>query len=226
MDELRLDGTTIRGVVQGRLVNCVVRSVPDGLMLPPGRYLLRPGEPNPVYGPFLSVEAASGPGGVGAAADVFKMPPGAPSSVEFKMPPGAPSAVEFKMPPAALKDSPAAIATLVPADPAPGAIKFGPGAIKFTPGANPATRQSAPGKVADAPAMKFFDPPAMKFDTPSMKFDGTPAIKFFFVAGQGLTARVIIAIRPIGQNSLVAQAGFSDLADAVQRAGGVVLIVS
>jgi len=41
-----------------------------------------------------------------------------------------------------------------------------------------------------------------------------------------MTARVIIAIRPIGENCLVAQAGFSDLLDAVQQAGGVGLIVS
>ncbi len=41
-----------------------------------------------------------------------------------------------------------------------------------------------------------------------------------------MVARVIIAIRPIGQNCLVAQAGFSDLLDVVQQAGGVGLIVA
>ena len=38
MESLRLEGPTIRGVVQGRPVNCIVRSVPDGLALPSGQY--------------------------------------------------------------------------------------------------------------------------------------------------------------------------------------------
>ena len=59
MESLRLEGPTIRGVVQGRPVNCIVRSVPDGLALPSGQYLLRVGENNPIYGVFLAVEAAS-----------------------------------------------------------------------------------------------------------------------------------------------------------------------
>ena len=83
----------------------------------------------------------------------------------------------------------------------------------------------APSALKDAPtALKHA--PAAKFDAPAAKFDGAPSAKFDFVAGQGMVARVIIASRPIGQNALVAQAGFSDLVDAVRRAGGVTLTVS
>ena len=72
MESLRLEGATIRGLVQGRAVNCIVRSIPDGLVLPPGQYLLRAGENNPLYGQFISVEAASAPGPVRSAGRVVK----------------------------------------------------------------------------------------------------------------------------------------------------------
>ena len=210
MESLRLDGTTIRGMVKGRHVNCIVRSVPDGLVLPRGQYVLRIGENNPIYGLFLSVEAAAAAGGA-AAMDIFKAP-------------------------GILKDSPATVATLVPTKPAYSAIiKELPGAAhKIAPAAHkiaPAAKFDAPAAKFDAPAAKF-DAPAAKFDAPAAKFDGpaakfdAPAVKADFVPGQGMTARVIIAVRPIGQNSLVAQAGFSDLVDAVREAGGVTLIVA
>jgi len=170
MESLRLDGPAIRGLVKGRPVNCIVRSVPDGLVLPPGQYVLRVGENNPIYGVFLAVEAAAAPG---AAASALKWTPDAA--------------------PSALKHSPAAVATLVPTTkPAYSAI------LKEVPGQ---AHKMAPAGKVDAPAIKY-------------------------VPGQGMTARVIIAVRPIGQNCLVAQAGFSDLVDAVQQAGGVTLIVS
>jgi hypothetical protein len=165
MDTLRLDGTTIRGVVRGRQINCLVHSAPVGLVLPAGRYLLRI-ENNPVFGVLVSVEAASGPDGL------------------------EPVGIHFKMPPAALKDAPAAVATLVPPGQATG----------FTP---------APGNLKDVPA-NLKDSPASKF----------------FTAGSAGSTRVIIAARPIGQNSLVAQAGFSDLAEIVQQVGVVALVVS
>ena len=252
MESLRLDGTTIRGTVKGRQVNCIVRSVPDGLVLPRGQYLLRVGENNPIYGMFLSVEVAGAPG---AAASALKW---TPSPVK-----DSPSFSWDKMSPTAVKYSPAAVATLVPTKPAysaiikevPGAHKIAPVAHKIAAGAHkiaaagkmdaPAIKADAPAIKFDAPAAKFdapaakFDAPAAKFDAPAAKFDApaakfdAPAAKFDaaavkadFVPGQGMTARVIIAVRPIGQNSLVAQAGFSDLVDAVQQAGGVTLIVS
>ena len=180
MESLRLDGTTIRGLVKGRPVNCIVRSVPDGLVLPPGQYVLRVGENNPIYGLFLSVEAAGAPG---AAASALKWTPDTA--------------------PAALKHSPAAVATLVPTTkPAYSAI------LKEVPGFK---------------SVSFRDVASSKVDAPASKVDA-PAIKY--VPGQGMVARVIIAIRPIGQNCLVAQAGFSDLVDVVQQAGGVGLIVA
>jgi hypothetical protein len=229
MESLRLDGTTIRGTVKGRQINCIVRSVPDGLVLPRGQYLLRVGENNPIYGLFLAVEAAGGP----AAASAHKL------TGHW-----------------GVKDTPAAVATLVPTKPAysaiikevPGAHKIAPVAHKVAAGAHkiaPAAKFDAPAVKFDAPAAKFdapavkieapaakFDAPAAKFDAPAIKFDApaakfdAAAVKADFVPGQGMTARVIIAVRPIGQNSLVAQAGFSDLVDAVQQAGGVTLIVA
>lgn len=161
MESLKLEGTTIRGVVQGRKINCVISSAPAGLALPSGEYWLSAAETSPVYGQLLSIEAAREPG-------------------------VTPGASRHKIePPTALKDSPA-IATLVPAGQASGIKAGGDFHIKF-----------APGALKDAPA-----------GSPS----GSP--------------RVIIAVRPIGENSLVAQDGFSDLAETVQRAGGVVLIVA
>ena len=236
MESLRLDGTTIRGMVKGRPVNCVVRSVPDGLVLPPGQYVLRVGENNPIYGLFLSVEAAIAPG-------------------------VAPAVSYDKFRPSAMKDSPAAVATLVPTTAdyatvwklpphriAPAAHKIAPAAKFDTPAVKieaPAAKFDAPAAKFDAPASKFdapavkiapaskIDAPAAKFDAPAAKFDApaskavdAPAIKLDFVPGQGMTARVIIAVRPIGQNSLIAQAGFSDLVDVVQQAGSVTLFVS
>ena len=92
MESLRLEGPTIRGVVQGRPVNCIVRSVPDGLALPSGQYLLRVGENNPIYGVFLAVEAAGTP--------------------------ERPASYHWKLPPSALKDSPAAaVLAMVPCAP-------------------------------------------------------------------------------------------------------------
>lgn len=174
MESLRLERTTIRGVVQGRAINCVISSAPAGLALPRGQYWLRAAENSPIYGQLLSIEAARGPG----------MVPGVMPGAAHKV--GAPGA---------LKDSPAAVATLVPAGQAGQATGFaasGDFHIKF-----------APGTVKDAPAGKFFD-----------------------TANTAGSTRVIIAVRPIGQNSLVAHAGFSDLAEAVQKAGMISLTVT
>jgi hypothetical protein len=198
MESLRLDGTTIRGAAQGRAINCVISSVPAGLALPPGQYRLRAAGTSPIYGQLLSIEAVGGPHAAGVA-----------TSANY-------TKVES---PGALKYSPAAVATLVPAGQASMIaasgdfhIKFSPGNaasgdfhIKFSPG-NAASGdfhiKFAPGNVKDAPAGKFFD---------TANTSGSP--------------RVIIAVRPIGQNSLVAHAGFSDLAETVQRAGEIALIV-
>jgi hypothetical protein len=166
MDSLRLEGTTIRGVVQGRKINCVVASAPGGLALPSGQYWLSAAETSPIYGQLLSIEAAREPG--------VK-----PGTITHKI-----------EPPTARADSPA-IATLVPAGEASGIKAGGDFHIKY-----------APGALKDAPAGKF----------DSASPSGSP--------------RVIIAVRPIGEGSLVAQAGFSDLAETVQRAGGVTLIVT
>jgi hypothetical protein len=167
MDSLRLEGTTIRGVVQGRKINCTIASAPAGLALPSGQYWLSAAETSPVFGQLLSIEAA-------------REPRVTPGTVGHKIEPAT-----------ARADSPA-IATLVPAAEASGIKAGGDFHIKF-----------APGALKDAPAGKFFD---------SANPSGSP--------------RVIIAVRPIGENSLVAQAGFSDLAETVQRAGGVTLVVA
>lgn len=184
METLRMEGSAIRGLVQGRAVNCLIHSMPSGLVLPSGQYLLRLAGDSPVYGICLSIEAA-GRGATAMSATIIKEPP-------------------------------AAIATLVPAaipGTAAGRPDYGLSAIKF-----------APGIMKETPAMKF-DSPSMKFDTPSQKFD-SPGLKFDGAGTSGMTARVIIAIRPVGEHSLVAQAGFSDLVDAVQRTGGVLLSVA
>ena len=167
METLRLEGTTIRGVVQGRKINCVIASAPAGLALPSGQYWLSAAETSPIYGQLLSIEAA-------------REPDAAPGTGRHKI-----------EPPAALKYSPA-VATLVPAGQASGIKAGGDFHIKF-----------APGALKDAPAGKFFD---------SASPSGSP--------------RVIIAVRPIGEGSLVAQAGFSDLVETVQKAGGITLIVA
>lgn len=175
MESLKLEGRTIRGVVHGRTINCVVSSEPAGLELPRGQYWLSAAEKSPIYGQLLSIEAKHGPG-------------------------AAPGASREKMAaPAALKDSPAAVATLVPGGQGSTIAASGDFHIKFAPGY---VKDAAPGYVKDAPAGKFFDG-----------------------ANTSGTSRVIIAAKPIGQNSLVAHAGFSDLAETVQRAGGIALIV-
>ena len=242
MESLRLDGTTIRGMVKGRAVNCIVRSVPDGLVLPPGQYVLRVGENNPIYGLFLSVEAAIAPG-VAPAVSYDKFRPSAmkdsPAAVATLVPTTADYATVWKLPPhkiapAAKFDTPAVKIEAPAAKFDAPAAKFDAPASKFDAPAvkvAPASKFDAPAvKVApaskiDAPAAKF-DAPAAKFDAPASKAVDAPAIKLDFVPGQGMTARVIIAVRPIGQNSLIAQAGFSDLVDVVQQAGSVTLIVT
>lgn len=141
MDTLTLDGTTIRGVVNGRKINCVISSSPAGLTLPRGQYVLRAEEKNAVYGQLLSIEPAQVGGGSpgGGQASAIR------ASGDFH-------------------------------------IKFG---------------------SPDAPTGKFFDS-----------------------ANTAGTSRVTIAAKPIGQASLVAREGFSDLAEIVQRAGEVTLIVA
>lgn len=86
----------------------------------------------------------------------------------------------------------------------PSAVKFSPSAVKFS-----------------ATAVKFTDPSAIKFTDRS----GAPAIKFDS-AGSQMAQAVVISERAIaGGNSFIAIAGFDDLIDVVQRAGGVTLVV-
>jgi hypothetical protein len=179
MDTITLTGTTLRGSVDGRTINCSVKSSPAGLRLPPGQYILKAAPNNPVYGPAVSIEGGA-PAAGQASAVAALVAPGAPVSHYYKTPQGAGS---------------------------PGAIKFGPAGIKDAP----------TGKV-DAPAGKFFEPPAGKFfDAPASPRDA---------AGGRPAQRVLIGSRAVGENCFVALAGFSDLLDAVQRAGAVALIVT
>ena len=181
MESLRLDGTTIRGLVKGRPVNCIVRSVPDGLVLPPGQYVLRVGENNPIYGLFLSVEAAGAPGAAASAlkSDARHGSGGIETLARRGCHPGADDETSLQRDP----------------------------------------RRRYRVQVCELQGRCL----EQSRRTSDARFDA-PAIKY--VPGQGMVARVIIAIRPIGQNCLVAQAGFSDLADVVQQAGGVGLIVA
>lgn len=188
METLALSGSTIRGTVKGKLVNCSVKTSPVGLKLPPGRYVLRASAANPVYGTVLSIESLSSGDAGGAAAIATLLPPGVNH-------PSTPTAIKFA-PPAA-----------------PSAQKVTPAGLKVAPGAH----KIAPSTIKDAPAVKADFAPSMKFDSPSMKFDGPAAGR----SGQ----RVLISSRSIGEDSFVAVSGFSDLLDAVQRAGEVTLVV-
>ncbi len=59
MDTVTLTGTTIRGSVKGRTINCAVRSSPAGLRLPPGQYVMTAEQNNAVYGPVVSIQGSS-----------------------------------------------------------------------------------------------------------------------------------------------------------------------
>jgi hypothetical protein len=85
--------------------------------------------------------------------------------------------------------------------------KTTPTALKMT----PAGLKMDPAGLKMAPASKV-EPPAAKFDSPAAGFQRSGAI--------------VISDRPIAGNSLVVTSGFGDLVEAVQRAGGVTLIIT
>lgn len=184
MDSVTLTGTTIRGSVRGRLVNCAVKSAPVGLRLPPGAYVLKI-ESNPIHGAVVSIEAAPGS-------------PGAPSSIKFSN-----------------QGPAAAVATLVP----PGAPAMD---LWKTPAGAPATHH-----FKDSPAsprsVVIKEPPAKPLSP------GAASAKFFETGPSGAAgarpSRVLITAQAIGENCLVATAGFADLLDAVRGAGTVALVV-
>jgi hypothetical protein len=91
---------------------------------------------------------------------------------------------------------------------------YTPSAHKFEP---PSTHK------VGAPAAIKLDSPAIKFDSPAIKFD-SPAIKFDTRAG-GAAQPLVIASRPVAGNCLVVTAGLGELVDALQRSGGVILVV-
>jgi hypothetical protein len=151
MDTVTLTGTTIRGSVKGRTINCSVRSAPAGLRLPPGQYVLKALTDNPVHGPTVSIEG----GGSSPASQQFKG-----MRVE-----GAPGST-----------SPAAIATLVPPGVAGAAHNLtapggAPGIMKWTPPGAPQSSYSkvAPTGLKDVAAGKV-DAPAGKYAPAAAKF--------------------------------------------------------
>jgi hypothetical protein len=89
----------------------------------------------------------------------------------------------------------------------PASVKMTPAGLKVTPAGlkvTPAALKMTPAGLKMAPASKV-DSPAAGFQQPGA---------------------IVISGRAIAGNSLVVTLGFGDLVDAVQRAGGVTLIVT
>jgi hypothetical protein len=217
METLTLDGSVIRGMVQGKPILCTFLTSPPGLRLPAGSFMLRAPYNNPVYGTVMSVEPYSDTAALSALGEAQGGPD--PAAVKFraasdpvggKATPGLdPAGVKIAPgpDPAALKVNPGAFTR------APAGVKDRPGAYDMTP----------PAIKADVAALK--DAPAIKFDAPAIKFDSPSAIKEANV-GPYTTAPVTIADRAIAGNCLVVTAGFADLVEAVGRAGVIRLVVS
>lgn len=104
---------------------------------------------------------------------------------------------------------------------APSAIKVATGPQTTAPAGIKVGPRAVP-TVRAAPAIKF-DSPAIKFDSPAIKFD-SPAIKWDTGAG-GAAQSLVVASRPIAGSCLVVTAGLGDLVDALQRTGGLMLVV-
>jgi hypothetical protein len=135
MDTVTLSGSTIRGSVKGRTINCSVKTSPVGLKLPAGTYLLKSSSDNPVYGATVSIQATAGSVQSPAAVATL-LPPG--SSVAGRA--AAPAAVKFAPgTPATHKDAP------------PTAHKIAPPATHAIAAAT-AHKLAPAGKVIDAPA--------------------------------------------------------------------------
>jgi hypothetical protein len=202
MDTVTLVQSTIRGSVAGKMINCAVHTAPAGLKLPAGRYFLYPAETNPVYGPVMSLEPIP-PGGSAPAAHKATVVGTEKTMVYLKTPaikiaPDAPSSVKSP-PPAGVKMAPA--------------IKFDAPAID---------KWKAPASKGYAPAIKF-DAPSAKAEVPGGESDAPSSPKDSANRGFGT---IVVASRAIAGNCLVITSGFADLIDAVQRAGGITLIVT
>jgi hypothetical protein len=174
MESVTLSGTTIRGSVKGRTINCALRTSPAGLKLPPGTYLLKPAENNPVYGLVMAIETAGPTGPV--APSYSKMPAGSPAAVATLVPPGAASAH--------FKDTPAA-----------GAMAGSPIMHKVQPG-GPAGHKVTPAahKVA---ALAHKDAPAGKVAAPASPRD--PAANLgqqqrVLISGQAIGENCFVAM--------------------------------
>jgi hypothetical protein len=96
----------------------------------------------------------------------------------------------------------------------PASVKLTPAGLKVT----PAAVKMTPAAVKMAPAAVKMTPAGLKM-APASKVDSPAA----WVQQPGA---IVISGRAIAGNSLVVTLGFGDLVDAVQRAGGVALIVT
>jgi hypothetical protein len=181
MDTVTLTGTTIRGSVNGRTINCSVRSAPAGLKLPPGQYVLKASPNNPVHGPTVAIESAGATASTATAVATLAPPGVAVSHHKFTPPGSAPGIMKLT----------------------PGA----PGAIKVAPGA-PQTHKIAPRAVKDAPAEKVDFAPSWKWDgapgqSPQRVLIGSQAIgENCFVAMAGF-ADLVDAVQQAGAVTLV-----------------------
>jgi hypothetical protein len=201
METLTLRQSTIHGSVLGKPIMCTLRGSPSAPQLPVGNYLLLPAVQSPVYGMVMSIQP------LGAAGD-----------------PAMKSPSQYDLRPAARA-----------ADTSPGAVKYSLTALKLS------DNVPLPDGVAmyTDSRIKFTDPAAIKFAPAQHK---TPAHGIFKTVAQGIyktvapaikfdsasqmASSVVISERPIaGGNGFIASAGFADLVDVVQRAGGVRLTV-
>jgi hypothetical protein len=150
METLTLEQSVLRGTVLGKPIMCTVSTSPPGLKLPPGSYLLRPPQNNPVYGPVMAIENVAGDTGD----EALKTPAAyTPSGALVKVPPASRAK---RAPPAVKADAPS--------------IKFDAPAIKFD---APAIKFDAAAAKIDVAAIKF-DSPAAKFDAPASGWDVFP----------------------------------------------------
>jgi hypothetical protein len=198
MDTVTLVESMMRGFVAGKMIHCTVRSSPAGLKLPAGQYLLRPAVDNPVYGRVMSIEPMWA-GGLGPSAVKY----GAQTYEYWKL------SAHRGIPDASKVDAPAGLKM------APASKVDAPAGLKMAPASKvdaPAALKMAPAGLKMAPASKVDSPGA-----PSAFHKSPPAMR---------EGAIVVSDRFIAGNCLVVTSGFGDLVDALQRAGGVALIVT
>jgi hypothetical protein len=217
METLTLIHSMIRGSVAGKMLNCSVRSSPEGLKLPAGQYVLRPAARNPVYGMVISIEPTQ-PGGLGPTAGK-QVPVTETLTLHYSKMGISPPASKVDAP-AIPKMAGAKIEAPASKVDAPAGLKPAPAIIHLkTPSG---AKVGAPASKVDAPtALKWagakIETPASKVDAPSSAWDVTPAVR---------AGAIVLSDRAIAANCLVVTAGFGDLVDALQRAGTVTLVVT